>query len=225
MFLGHFAVGLAAKRAAPKTSLGTLMFGAMFLDVLWPCFLLLGIEQVRVDPGNTAVTPLDFVSYPWSHSLVMALTWAALLGWIYRARRGYAVGALWLGICVVSHWVLDWISHRPDMPLYPGGGPKLGLGLWNSPLATNFVEGLLFAAGIGIYVMTTKARDRIGTIALYALAIFLAALYALSRSSPPPPNVTAIAVTDIALFLIFLWAAWIDRHRAVRSVKGPAPRA
>jgi hypothetical protein len=217
MFLGHFAVGFAAKRAAPKASLGMLILGAMFLDVLWPFFLLLGIEQVRVDPGNTAVTPLDFVSYPWSHSLAMALVWAALLGWIYRARTGYAVGALWLGICVVSHWVLDWISHRPDMPLYPGGGPKLGLGLWNSALATTCAESLLFAAGIGIYVMTTKARDRIGTIALYALAIFLAALYALSRSSPPPPSVTAIAVTDIALFLIFLWAAWIDRHRAVRA--------
>lgn len=217
MFLGHFAVGFAAKRAAPKTSLGTLILGAMFLDVLWPCFLLLGIEQVRVDPGNTAVTPLDFVSYPWSHSLVMALVWAALLGWLYRARTGYVLGAVWLGICVVSHWVLDWISHRPDMPLYPGGGPKLGLGLWNSAIATTFVESLLFVAGIGVYVMTTRARDRIGTIALYALAIFLAALYALSRLSPPPPNVTAIAVTDIALLLIFLWAAWIDRHRAVRA--------
>lgn len=208
---------MAAKRAAPKTSLGTLILGAMFLDVLWPCFLLLGIERVRVDPGNTAVTPLDFVSYPWSHSLVMALVWAALLGWIYRARTGYVLGAVWLGICVVSHWILDWISHRPDMPLYPGGGPKLGLGLWNSAVATTLVEGFLFAAGIGVYVMTTKARDRIGTIALCALVIFLAALYALSRSSPPPPSVTAIAVTDVALFLVFIWAAWIDRHRTLRA--------
>jgi len=216
MFLGHFATGLAAKRAAPKTSLATLILGGLFLDVLWPMFLLLGIETVRVDPGNTAVTPLDFISYPWSHSLLMALVWAALLAAIYRARTGYAKGALWLGLCVTSHWVLDWISHRPDMPIFPWGGPKVGLGLWNSPTATTLVEGGLFAAGIGIYVATTRARDRIGSIALVAFAVFLAALYALSRVAPPPPSVTPIAITDLALLLIFLWAAWIDRHRALR---------
>lgn len=216
MFLGHFAVGLAAKRAAPKASLATLVLGGVFLDVLWPLFLILGIETARVDPGNTAVTPLDFVSYPWSHSLFMALVWALLLGLTYRARTGYAKGALWLGICVTSHWVLDWIAHRPDMPLVPWGGPKLGLGLWNSPAATYAVEGGLFAAGIGLYLATTRAKDRIGSIAFWAFAIFLGALYALVSASPPPPNVSAIATTDLALVLLFLWAAWIDRHRALR---------
>ena len=218
MFLGHFAVGMAAKRAAPKASLGTLLMAALFLDLLWPLFLLAGIEQVRIDPGNTAVTPLDFVAYPWSHSLLMAIVWAGLLGWIVRARGTNAAGAFWVGVCVTSHWVLDWVAHRPDLPLFPWGGPKFGLGLWYSLPATVAVEGLLYATGIGIYIATTRAKDRVGSIAFWSLAVFIAALYALATFAPPPPDTRAIAVTDIALIVLFGWAAWADRHREVRAV-------
>jgi len=129
MFIGHFAVGLAAKRVAPKAGLTALITAALFLDVLWPLFLWLGLEQVRIAPGNTAFTPLDFASYPWSHSLVTALVWSVVLGGLYRARTQYALGALWVGLAVFSHWALDWISHRADLPLWPGG-PKVGLFYW-----------------------------------------------------------------------------------------------
>ena len=128
MFIGHFGVGFGAKAAAPRVSLGTLLLAAQFLDLLWPIFLLLGIESVRIDPGNTAVTPLDFVSYPLTHSLLTGVGWGGLLGGAYALHRRWLRGAVVVAATVVSHWVLDWVSHRPDLPLIPGGN-KVGLGL------------------------------------------------------------------------------------------------
>src|SRR5919198_260226 len=132
MFIGHVAVGFASKRVAPRASLGTLMVAPILLDLLWPIFLLLGLEKVRIDPGNTAFSPLDFVSYPFSHSLLMAIAWGVLFAFLYRARTGDSGSAPWLALGVVSHWVLDWVTHRPDLPLVPGLPARVGLGLWNS---------------------------------------------------------------------------------------------
>src|SRR5678816_2619777 len=136
MFIGHFAVGFAAKRVAPRLSLAALFAAVVLADIIWPVLVALGLEHVQIDPGNTAFTPLDFVSYPYSHSLLLLLVWAAALGLVYRwlsghNGRSFAV----LAALVLSHWVLDVLTHRPDMPLYPGG-PKVGLGLWNSVPAT-----------------------------------------------------------------------------------------
>src|SRR6266404_408716 len=142
MFIGHFGVALTAKRIAPRTSLALLILAAEFLDLIWPVFLLLGIEHVRVVPGITKVQPFDFYDYPFSHSLTMALRWALAVGLIYFLVRRYARGAWTLAVLVVSHWVLDFIVHRPDLPLWPGG-PKVGLGLWNSWAASISVELLL----------------------------------------------------------------------------------
>jgi membrane-bound metal-dependent hydrolase YbcI (DUF457 family) len=85
----------------------------MFLDLIWPIFLLLGWEHVKVSPGATAFTPLDFVSYPWSHSLHMTLFWSGLVGMVFRAITRDTRSAVWIGCAVASHWVLDWITHRP----------------------------------------------------------------------------------------------------------------
>ncbi len=147
MFIGHFAVGFAAKSLAPRTSLGTLFAASQLLDLVWPILVLLGVEKVRVDPGNTAFTPLDFVNYPWSHSLLMALVWAAGFALVYRARTGFARGAWVVGALVLSHWALDFVSHRPDLPLAPGAS-RVGLGLWNSVPATVIAETALFAVGV-----------------------------------------------------------------------------
>ncbi len=140
MFLGHQGLALAAKRLAPKTSFGTLWLSTEFTDVLWPLFLLLGIEHVRIDPGNTRMTPMDFYDYPFSHSLLADAGWALAFGLIYFARRKYKAGAIVVTIGVLSHWVLDWISHRPDMPIAPWSSTKYGLGLWNSMWGTVVVE-------------------------------------------------------------------------------------
>ena len=130
MFLGHYALGFGAKKLTPYTSLGTLLLGAEFVDLLWPTFLMLGVETVRIAPGITRVTPLDFTSYPWTHSLVMGAVWAGLFAALYTFFRRYPRGAMVLAALVLSHWLLDVISHRPDMPIWPGGGPTIGLGLW-----------------------------------------------------------------------------------------------
>jgi len=215
MFLGHFAVALGAKKAAPRASLGALVFGAQLADLLWPVFLLLGWEQVRIDPAATRVTPLDFVSYPYSHSLLAELLWALGIGLVYFAIRRNARAAIVVALCVPSHWLLDYISHRPDMPIVPGGA-RYGLGLWNFPAATLAVELTLFAVGIALYLSATRAKDRIGHWALWSLLILLLAVYVGPSSSTPPPSERAIAFTTLALWLTVPWAAWADAHRSVR---------
>ena len=217
MFIGHFGVALAAKKVAPKPSLGTLTLAAMLVDGIWPLFVLLGWEEVRIVPGITAVSPLEFVSYPYTHSLVAGALWGALLGGAYYALRRDRNGALWLVALALSHWLLDFISHGPDMPISPRG-PGLGLGLWYSVPATLTVEYALLALGVWAYASVARPRDRIGTWALWSFVATLAVLYAASVFGPPPPSVRAIAIAGLAGWLFVAWAYWIDRHRAV----GPA---
>jgi hypothetical protein len=213
MFIGHFAVGFGAKRAAPRTSLTALLAAALFLDVLWPIFLWLGLERVRIEPGNTPFTPLDFESYPYSHSLLMALVWAGLWAGVYFAVKRYGAGALGLGIAVFSHWVLDWISHRPDLPLFPWGGPKVGLGLWNSVPLTAITEIGLFVAGLGLYLSATRAKNWQGHVSLWGLAAVLAFLYVGTVRGAPPPSLQALKVVSTAMILFLVWFWWIDRSR------------
>jgi hypothetical protein len=162
--------------------------------------------------GITAFTPLDFHDYPITHSLLAVLGWsiaAGIVNYVFRrsARESVIVGAL-----VLSHWVLDFLTHRPDLPLWPNG-PKVGLGLWNSVPATIAVEVPLFVIGLAVYLRTTRARDRIGSVALWALVIFLGLTYAANVFSPPPPEAGAIAWLGLATWLFVPWGWWIDRHR------------
>lgn len=225
MFIGHFAVGFAVKRAAPRASLGPLMLAPLFPDLLWPVFLLFGLEEVRIDPGNTAFTPLDFVRYPFTHSLAMALLWSLLVAFVYRARTGYAKGAQWIAIGVASHWVLDAVVHRPDLPLVPWSAARAGLGLWDHPRATVLVESALFAAGLALYLATTRARNRRGVLGLWAFVAALVLIYSAAATGPPPPDVRTIAIADLAGVLFVPWAWWIDRNRELRGrVAGSAER-
>ncbi|HEX6138182.1 MAG TPA: hypothetical protein VF059_11005 [Casimicrobiaceae bacterium] len=212
MFIGHFGVALAAKRVAPGPSLGTAVLAAQWADGLWPVFVLLGLERVEIAPGITKMTPLDFVSYPYSHSLVADIGWAALFAGVYGTLRRDWRGAAWLAALVLSHWVLDVVAHRPDMPTWPGG-PRLGLGLWNSVGGSLLVEFALYGAGVWLYVHSTRARDALGRVLLWALAIVLAAIYVASVAGPPPPSVRALAITGVVAWLFVPWAYWIDRHR------------
>jgi membrane-bound metal-dependent hydrolase YbcI (DUF457 family) len=219
MFVGHFAVGFASKRVAPDTSLAILLAATQGPDLLWPLFLLLGIEQVRITPGDTAMTPLEFVHYPWSHSLAMVCVWAAaaaLLAWSAPSRNARTAmrRALVVAAGVLSHWVLDAATHRPDLPLWPGGAVRVGFDLWRSIPATVAVESLMYIAGVTVYFKSTRPIDRKGRWLPATLAALLAGLYAASILGPPPPSVAAIAWTTIAGGVLFLaWAAWGDRHR------------
>ena len=214
MFIGHFAVGFAAKRAAPEVKLWTALLAVTFLDVLWPVFILTGIETVAIAPGTTAFSPFNFTSYPWSHSLVMALVWSVLFGAVYLWRKGSRRGAVWLGLLVFSHWILDWVSHRPDMPIAPGLDLKVGLGLWYSVPATIIVEITMLAVGVAVYLADTRAKDRQGTIALWVLVAVLLIAYVSSIVSPPPPSIVALGIGGLAGAGVgYLLAYWADRHR------------
>ncbi|HYL86953.1 MAG TPA: metal-dependent hydrolase [Candidatus Angelobacter sp.] len=218
MFIGHIAVGFASKRFAPRTSLAALIAAPIFLDLLWPVFLLLGWEHVRIVPGITRYNPLDLYDFPWSHSLLMSVVWATAFSLIYYGLSKYRPGALAIWIGVVSHWILDWITHRPDMPLYPGGGLKLGLGVWNHVAATMTVEIAMLAVGVWIYVRVTTARDRIGRFAFLAYVVVLLVLFIGDRFSSTPPTVSEIIWSGlIAEVVLLAWPWWFDRHRDAHS--------
>jgi len=211
MFIGHFGVALAAKRLAPRTSLGLLVFAAEFLDLLWPIFLLLGFEHVRVVPGITKVQPFDFYDYPFSHSLTMVLRWSLAVGLLYYIVRRSARGAWLLGALVTSHWVLDFVSHRPDLPLWPGG-PKVGLGLWNSWPGSIGVESLLFLAGVWLYLRATDAPGRKIPWSFWSLLGLLVVVWVAALLAPPPPDVSQLAMGGLLLWITVPWAAWADSY-------------
>ena len=218
MFIGHFALGLAAKRAAPTISLGMLFLAAQLADLVWPHLVILGIERLEVDPGNTAFTPLNFVFYPYSHSLVAMTGWAVVAGALYAlVRRATAGRALVVLLVVVSHWVLDVVAHRPDMPLTIGGNTRLGLGLWDSVPGTLVVEALMLVAGVVLYLDATRARDRVGSVGFWSLIGALVVITLANLAGPPPPSAMAVAWTAHAMWLLVAWGFWVDRHRAAAS--------
>ena len=213
MFVGHLAVALGTKSVEPKLPLSAAVAAAFGLDLLWPILLLTGVEVVRVRPGDTAFTQLAFDSYPWSHSLLMVLVWATVVGLVAaRILRSARLGGV-LGALVFSHWLLDWVTHRPDLPLWPGG-PVSGLGLWNSVGATVAVEGSLLVLGLVLYVRSTRAEDRVGSLGLYSLVALCTLLWISGPWAPPPPSASAVAWGALILWVLLPWSGWADRHRS-----------
>jgi hypothetical protein len=218
MFIGHFGVALAAKKFAPRTSLGAAILAAELVDLLWPVFLLLGLEDVVIVPGITRMSPLDFTNYPISHSLLMGLVWAAGMGGAYFALGRYARGAWVVGLLVISHWFLDCLVHRPDLPLYPGSA-KFGLGLWNHPWLEASLEIAMFGGGLWVYVRRTRPRDATGSYVFWSLMVLLFAGWIATLLAGPPPSATALAWGGLSMSLLALWAWWADKHREV--IGGP----
>jgi len=220
MYIGHVATALAAKRLDPRPSLGTYLLAATWPDVLFSVLLLGGWEQVRIAPGHTAMMAMAFPHYPYSHSLVGVLLAGAGMAGLYWVFRRNARAAVILGCLVLGHFVLDVITHVPDMPVGLAG-PVVGLGLWKSIPATFVVEGLLFVAGVAIYRRATRAKDGIGRWAFAAFVLVLAITYVAGPLGPPPPSAVAVTVVNnVTLWLLVVWAIWLDRHRRPRP---PAP--
>lgn len=220
MFIGHIALGFAAKRIAPKTSLGSLIASAEMADILFPILVVLGWESAGFTSNANRFLAIVLDRYPISHSLLALILWGVVVGLLYRWRRGYGRGALAISALVVSHWVLDFVTHRPDMPLWPGG-PKVGLELWASVPGTIVVEGLMLAAGVWLYAGATRARDAVGRWGLWGYVTLLVLLYLASLLPSPAPAPAAFAVVALALTAVILgFAAWVDRHRDAVTAGG-----
>ena len=213
MFIGHFGAGFAGKKFSKSASLGTYFMAAQWIDLVWPILVLFGIEKVEIDPGISSVTPLNFTYYPFTHSLFGVLVWAILFGTIYYfIKKNYKTSII-LGLLVLSHWFLDLLVHIPDLPILPGEGLKVGLGLWNSFAATLIVEGLVFTIGLYLYFKSTKTKNKTGIYSLWGLVVFLVVIYISNLIGPPPESTKAIGIVGNAQWLIILWGYWIDKNR------------
>jgi membrane-bound metal-dependent hydrolase YbcI (DUF457 family) len=220
LFVGHFAVGLAAQPIAPKVSLATLILAGALADLLWMVFFITGSEQVVISPGIMAANSLDLVSVPFSHSLLMDAVWALLCAGAYYFFRRDARGAWIIAVVVISHWVLDVVTHRPDMQLVPWMDARYGLGLWNSPVATFLVEGMLWMVAIAIYARGTRAIGPAGRYGFWLMIAILTTLWVISLRGDPPPSLSALASVNAVFFVVVLgWAMWMGHARAVLSAR------
>ena len=165
MLVGHFAVGLSAKRIEPAISVGTLVLASMLADLLWCILMFAGIEHVRFKPGLGAANYFEALDIGISHSLLMDGLWAALFAAAYFLKRRKLRGALVIFGVALSHWLLDWTSHRPDMPLVPGVHRYFGLGLWSSIPAALIIEGGFWMLAVIVYSHATHPNRRTGVYA------------------------------------------------------------
>ena len=211
MFIGHFALGLASKKFRSAPSLALTFIAVQFLDLIWPLFVLSGIESFHIEAGNTKLTPLNFSFYPYSHSLLMAFLWGLLMGLTYFFATKNKRGSFLLTMLVISHWLLDFISHRPDLPLSPFGGPKAGLGLWNYPVIETLFEVGIFIVGSMLYYKHCKPRKKKAFGLLVGLFLII---HLMNIFGPPPPSEPAVAWAANLSWLFVLWAWWIERRTA-----------
>lgn len=220
MFIGHYGVALGLKKADKTISLGLLFLAVQAVDILWTVLVLLGIEKVEISPGVTAANPLDFTYYPFTHSLLMSAVWAGAAYLLFRILPSKAGGqksktALILGIAVLSHFLLDLVVHRPDLPLAFGThSPKLGLGLWNYPAVAYVLESAILLAGLWIYLKSTAATGKLGKYGIPVFALLLLVANLLNLFGPPPPNVQMVAASGLVMYFVLTGAAfWLDRKR------------
>ncbi|MBS1486094.1 MAG: hypothetical protein JST43_00790 [Bacteroidetes bacterium] len=214
MFIGHYALGFASAKIKKSPSLATMLMAVVFLDLLWPVFVLCGIETFRIDIGNTKITPLNFESYPYSHSLLMALVWGLVFGLIYFLITKNKSGAFLLVGLVFSHWILDFITHRPDLPIFPWDDFKVGLGLWNYPVAESIIEIGMFIAGVFLYFNSAKHKRR---IVVWALVITFLVVHLANLLGPPPPSKNAVTWSANLVWLFILWAWWAEKKTEVNE--------
>ena len=218
MFVGHYGVSFAAKKADDSIPLWVLFLAVQLLDVVWAPLVLLGIEKVRIVPGFTETNPLDLYYMPYTHSLVAAVAWSAAAAIAYRLWTGMSGragrgsrGAALVGLAVFSHWILDFVVHRPDLPLYDDTA-KVGLGLWDRPLTAFGLEAALVLLGLRLYLARRPERG----VGLVVFSLLMLGIQAVVFFGPPPTSGSRIAATALASYVVFALVVWwlADRRRA-----------
>jgi hypothetical protein len=216
MFIGHYGASFAAKAMDKRIPLWVLFIAGQLVDIFWTIFVLLGIEQVQIVPGITAASPLDFIFYPYTHSLLASLVWGAMALVAYRAVRPSAERwrtALIVGAVVVSHWVLDLLVHRPDLTFY-GDAVKVGLGLWNYPALEYALEYILFFGGLWWYWRSTQPATPGGKYAMIVFGVIVGILFLLNAFGPPPPNSATMAVFGLTMYGLLTGVVfWLEKKR------------
>lgn len=223
MFIGHFGLSFAAKKAAPKVSLATLFVATQFVDIVWPILVIFNIEKVAITPGYTKMNAFEFLYYPYTHSLLMGIVWGVVVGLLYLLLKKDKRGAIVIGLCVLSHWFFDLVVHTTDLPLTIFGDTKVGLGLWNHFVATLTLETIIFLAGLFIYTSITKAKSKKGSWGLWILVAFLVLVSLANTFGPPPAQVdTSLFASLLFLMALVMWFAWwVDKNREVTPKTEP----
>ena len=207
MFIGHFAPAFVAAALTPeRPRLGLMFIAAQLVDWAFFAFLLLGVEDMRVGPGITAMNPMDLYHMPYTHSLLgsacFAIGFAAIMWLFTRDRKASLLG----GAVVLSHWLLDLLAHRPDLTI-AGDAPKYGLGLWDYPMIEMPLELVLTFGAMALFLARTRSSGSILPAAVLAALMLL--LQAVNWFGPEPEAVTpALSFSAFLAFALLTGAAW-----------------
>ena len=211
MFVGHYGPSFVAKRLAPGVALWVLFLAVQLLDVLWAIFVFLGVERVRIVPGFTRTNALDLYYMPYTHSLPGAAAWSVAAAIVYRWLTGSGRGGIVVGAAVFSHWLLDLLVHRPDLPLYDNTA-KVGFGLWDYPVLTLLVEAALFFGAMALYLARSQPLTNRARYAMPAFGVAVVLMQASMLFTPPPPSDRAMAMTALLAYVAFAGViAWLER--------------
>jgi membrane-bound metal-dependent hydrolase YbcI (DUF457 family) len=218
MFLGHFAVAFAAKKADKSISLGTSIFAAQWLDLLWPILLLTGTETVTIAPQGSVI-PLAFTHYPVSHSLMAVACWSVLFGLLYYTLTKNKKASLVIGLLVLSHWALDFLAHIPDLPLVPNSDFKAGVGLWNFKLLELTLELTLFFSAVLLYFKNNILNSKKENIITWSLIVFLALIHLMNSFGPAPEGIKPLAIFALTQWILVPWGYWADKNNVSKKMR------
>lgn len=224
MFIGHFSVALAAAAHPKAPKLGVLIAASQLVDIGFFTLMIAGVERMRLVPGATVMNPMDLYFMPYTHSLLGSAVWALGFGLLVGAIMRSRVAGLIAGAVVLSHWLLDFLTHRPDLGIV-GDSDKVGLGLWNHPTIAMPLELALIGLGFLLYARATRPKSPSGRWSLWVFAAVLLVMQAIDWLGPKPTQVDltlplmALAGYGVAIAL----GLWIGatRERIIAPATSP----